>query len=97
MESSLKTKKRKAEIEAATEPISHFEPGVCPGREYFEKRDKNDREMFTEIVTKALGDVPKYMKIAGDNRLWLWFLSSLVLIDTAMILTLIIMVSKIPK
>ena len=97
MESSLKTKKRKAEIEAAVEPISHFEPGKCPGREYFEKRDKNDREMFTEIVVKALGDVPKYMRMAGDNRLWLWLLSCLVAVDTAMICTLIVMVSRLPK
>jgi len=92
MESKTKTKSN-----SKPKPVVHLEPGTCPGRQYFEKRDQNDKEMFQTIVREALGDVPKYMRMAGYNRIWLYLLTFLVFMDTAMILALLVTISRLPQ
>lgn len=54
----------------------HLEPGKCPGQKYFDKKDATQNDEIKKIVTDALGDVPKYMKMAGENRMWLVWLSA---------------------
>ena len=73
----------------------HLEPGQCPGADYFERRDKEHSDEIRRVITEVIGDVPKYMRIAGDNRLWLWMVSALVAVDTGLIITALIMISKI--
>jgi hypothetical protein len=34
------------------------------------------KPMIREAVHEALGDVPKHMKMAGENRMWLYFLTA---------------------
>lgn len=75
----------------------HMEPGSCPGQAYFEKRDKNDQDMFTKIVQDAMGDVPRYMQMAGYNRIWLWLLTGLMFVDTGALVAMIVILSKLPK
>jgi hypothetical protein len=53
----------------------HLDTG-CPGKAYFEKRDAELKPMIREAVHEALGDVPKHMKMAGENRMWLYFLTA---------------------
>lgn len=53
----------------------HMEPGACPGQSFFERKEAEHYEQLRTIVTEAIGDVPKYMRIAGENRIWLWVLS----------------------
>jgi len=64
----------------------HLEPGRCPGADYFKRRDEEHKEELREIVTDALGDVPKYMKMAGDNRVWLWAVSGFVVLLSIIVL-----------
>ena len=52
-----------------------MEPGSCPGVEYFERKDKEYKDEMREVFTEVIGDIPKSMKMAGDNRIWLWVLS----------------------
>ena len=60
----------------------------CPGAAYFERKDKKDKEEMREIFREVVGDVPRYMKIAGENRVWLYVLS-LGLLVTGIILLII--------
>lgn len=53
----------------------HLDEG-CPGKEYFDRKQIEDAKAFREMITEAMGDVPKYMKIAGENRMWLVWLSA---------------------
>ncbi len=57
----------------------HLDEG-CPGKEYFERKQIEDARVFREIVSEAMGDVPRYMKMAGENRIWLVWLSAGVLV-----------------
>ena len=52
----------------------HLDIG-CPGKAYFEKRDRELKPIIKEAVREAIGDVPQYMKMAGENRAWLWILT----------------------
>jgi len=60
----------------------------CPGRAYFEKKAKKDEETMRKVFSEKVGDVPKYMKIAGENRIWLLALSVLFVLS-GMILIMI--------
>ena len=40
----------------------HLDTG-CPGKAYFEKRDKELKPMIREAVHEALGDVPKHLSL----------------------------------
>ena len=91
-EAKTKTNKKPLKNQPA-----HMEPGSCPGQAYFEKRDKQDHDMFQAIVIEALGDVPKYMRMAGYNRIWLYLLTFLVFMDTAMLLALLVTISRLPQ
>lgn len=93
MEKSTKSRKTNKK----PEPVVHLQPGTCPGREYFERREKKGDEQLREVLTDVLGDLPKRMQMANDNRIWLWLLTLLALVDTAMILSLIVTISRIPK
>ena len=53
----------------------HLDKG-CPGKEYFERKQIEDARVFRDMIEDALGDVPKYMKMAGGNRMWLVWLSA---------------------
>ena len=65
----------------------HLQEG-CPGRQYFERRDKELKPIIKEAVAEALGDVPLHMRMAGENRMWLWVLS-IGMILTGIILLLV--------
>lgn len=52
----------------------HLDKG-CPGRDFFDRKDERDKEDIKKIFQEVVGDVPKYMKMAGENRIWLWVLS----------------------
>lgn len=57
----------------------HLDEG-CPGKDYFEKRDTQLKPLIREAVSDALGDVPKHMRIAAGNRMWLVWLSAGVIV-----------------
>lgn len=57
----------------------------CPGKAYFSKKEKMDKDEIREIFQEVVGDVPRYMRMAGENRIWLFLLSALVIADTWMI------------
>ena len=63
----------------------HLDKG-CPGKEYFERRDKELKPIIREAVEDAIGDVPKYMKMAGENRMWLWALSATLILTSIILL-----------
>ena len=63
----------------------HLDEG-CPGKEYFLKREKELKPAIKEAVTDALGDVPRYMKMAGGNRMWLVWLSAGMLVIGALLI-----------
>ena len=64
----------------------HLEPGKCPGQIYFERREKEQNKKIREIFTEVIGDVPKHMKMAGENRIWLvWVSAGLLVIGTLII------------
>jgi hypothetical protein len=66
----------------------HLEPGRCPGYDYFERKKVEDEDRIRTIMMDVLGDVPHYMKMAADNRVWLWVLSASLVI-TGLILIII--------
>jgi hypothetical protein len=88
-----KTRKTKKEIEA--EESFHLDPKTCPGRKYFEGKEARDEGALRDVLTEVLGDIPKRMKQASDNRIWLWLITPLVLADTVMIVIALTMLSKI--
>jgi len=57
----------------------HLDEG-CPGRDYFNRRDKELKPLIREAVTEAIGDVPKHMRMAAGNRMWLVWLSAFVVV-----------------
>ena len=57
----------------------HLDKG-CPGKAYFERRDKELKPLIKEAVSESLGDVPLYMRMASGNRVWLVWLSAVVLV-----------------
>ena len=73
----------------------HMEPGKCPGAEYFERKEKIQKAEMREILEEVIGEIPDYMRIAGNNRIWLWMLSALVVIDTGLIISALIIIVKI--
>jgi len=92
MENKKVTTKPKSSTRSKS--IVHMDPSVCPGQDYFSRKEKKEEERLTKIITEALGDVPRYMRMAGSNRIWLWLLTLLSIIDTAMIVTMIIELQK---
>ena len=97
MESKTTKTTEKSKSNAKPKPVVHLEPGSCPGQLYFENKEKQEDERLKRVLGDVLGDVPKYMRMAGDNRIWLWLLTFLALLDTAMIVSLVLTISKIPK
>ena len=73
----------------------HMQPGKCPGRDFFERKESTQKEEMRELLVEVIGEVPKYMRIAGENRIWLWMLSALVVIDTGLVISALIIISKI--
>jgi hypothetical protein len=53
----------------------HLDTG-CPGKEYFERRDKEFKPLIKEAVGEALGDVPGHLRKAAVNRMWLVWLTA---------------------
>ena len=72
-----------------------MQPGKCPGRDFFERKESTQKEEMRELLVEVIGEVPKYMRIAGENRIWLWMLSALVVIDTGLVISALIIISKI--
>ena len=66
----------------------HMDPETCPGQAYFERKDLEYREDIRAIFTEVIGDIPKTLKMVGENRIWLWVLSASFII-TGIILILI--------
>ena len=66
----------------------HMDPDTCPGRAYFERKDKEYKDDMREVFTEIIGDIPKTLKMVGENRIWLWVLSASFII-TGIILILI--------
>jgi len=93
----MEEKKTTAKSNKKPQPIVHLQPGTCPGREYFERREAKDDERLKKVLADVLGDVPMYMRIAGENRIWLWMITFLALIDTGLIISMIITISRIPQ
>ena len=59
----------------------------CPGRTYFERKEKTQKDDMREVFQEVVGDVPKYMRLAGENRIWLWVLTaSLVIVGMVWII-----------
>ena len=54
----------------------HMDPETCPGQAYFERKDLEYREDIRAIFTEVIGDIPKTLKMVGENRVWLWVLSA---------------------
>ena len=52
----------------------HLDKG-CPGRDYFERRDKEYKQDIRDVFDEKMGDLPKTLKMVGTNRIWLWALS----------------------
>lgn len=73
---------------------AHADPKTCPGAKYFEKKDESYKDEIRQVMTEVLGDVPKYMRKAGENRIWLWILSLLLAVDTGLIILVMIIISK---
>ena len=68
------------------EKRTHLQPGKCPGHDYFQRKAEEDDERIRNILADVLGDVPKYMRMAGDNRIWLWALSAVVVVGVILII-----------
>ncbi len=63
----------------------HLDKG-CPGKEYFERKQAEEKEHMRDLFTEMLGDVPKHMKMVGENRMWLvWLSAGFVVIGTLLI------------
>jgi len=73
---------------------AHLEPKTCPGSVYFSNKEKEEDERLKRILSEVIGDVPKYMLIAGENRIWLWLVSLLLLSDTGVLVWVISMILK---
>ena len=97
MESKTTKTTEKSKSNSKPKPVVHMQPDTCPGQEYFARKERDEDERLKRVLGDVLGDVPKYMRMAGDNRIWLWLLTFLALLDTAMIVSLILTISKIPK
>ena len=95
MPTKTKMPKTKAEVEAAES--FHLDPNSCPGRKFFEEKEKRDEEVFRNVLNEVLGPLPKRMKQASDNRIWLWFLTPLVIANTAMSVVTIVMLLELAK
>jgi len=93
----MEEKKTTAKSNKKPQPTVHLQPGMCPGREYFERREVKDDERLKRILSDVLGDVPMYMRIAGENRIWLWLVTFLTLVDTGLILSMIITISRLSQ
>jgi len=78
-------------------PVVHLQPGSCPGQEYFERKEREEDDRLKTILAEVLGDVPMYMRIAGENRIWLWLITFITLIDTGLIISMIVTISRMPK
>ena len=65
----------------------HLDKG-CPGRDYFERKEAKYKDELREVFDEKMGDLPKTLKMVGENRAWLWILS-VGLIVTGLILILI--------
>jgi len=66
---------------------SHLDPETCPGAKYFRKKETVDREEMRSLFQEVVGDVPKYMKMAGRNRIWLFALTGLwILLEMVLII-----------
>ena len=57
----------------------HLDKG-CPGKEYFERKEAEQNDTIRDILTDVLGDVPKHLKQAAGNRMWLVWLSAGVMV-----------------
>jgi hypothetical protein len=77
--------------------VVHMQPGTCPGQEYFDRKSQEEEERMKRILSEVLGDVPHYMKLAGENRIWLWLLTFLTIVDTGLIISVLLVISRIPK
>ncbi len=63
----------------------HLDKG-CPGKEYFQRKGEEEKEQIRDLFTEMLGDVPKHMKMAGENRIWLvWLSAGVVVIGSLLI------------
>jgi len=74
--------------------ITHLEPKTCPGSAYFTRKEKEEDERLKRILSEVIGDIPKYMLIAGENRIWLWLVSILLISDTGVLVWIVSMILK---
>lgn len=76
------------------EKRTHLDPNKCPGVAYFHKKEENEDERLKRVLGEVLGDVPKYMLIAGENRIWLWLISLLLISDTGVLIWVVSLIVK---
>ena len=63
----------------------HLDTG-CPGKEYFDRKEKSHKDDIREVLAEVIGDVPKHMKMAGENRMWLVWVSAVVIVFGGLII-----------
>jgi len=63
----------------------HLDTG-CPGRDYFERKEAKYKDELRDVFDEKMGDLPKTLKMVGENRVWLWALSFTVILGSIILL-----------